>query len=119
MVSAGRMNTRVQIRQAVTTNVGGSLEVTYPTTAARGKRWAEKRGLSVVERFRAQQLDASADYVFGFQWDSLTKTISVKDRLLVGATSAPGYAWFDIEGAYDPDGHKRMLLVYASERHVD
>lgn len=115
---AGRMNTRVQIRQPVETNASGSLEVTWPTSAARGTRWAEKRGLSVVERFRAQQLDATADYVFGFQWDSVTRTISVKDRLLVGATSAT-HTWFDIEGAYDPDGRKRMLLVYASARHED
>ena len=112
------MNTRVQIRQPVEMNTNGSLEQTWPTTAVRGTRWAEKRGLSVVERFRAQQLDANADYVFGFQWDSVTRTISVKDRLLVGATSA-AHTWYDIEGTYDPDGRKRMLLVYASARHED
>ena len=118
MVSAGRMNTRVEIRAAVETNTSGSLELTYPSTAARGKRWAEKRGLSVVERFRAQQLDATAEYVFGFQWDSLTKTISVKDRLLVGATSGL-HTWFDISGTLDPAARHCLMMVYASARHED
>jgi head-tail adaptor len=118
MVSAGRMNTRVQIRPVVETNSGGSLELTYPSTAARGKRWAEKRGLSMVEQYRAQQLDASAEYMFTFQWDSVTRAISVKDRLLVGATSAT-HTWFDIAGVQDPDGRNRMLLVSAKARHED
>lgn len=115
----GRMNTRVEIRPVVETNVGGSLEFTYPTTASRGKRWAEKRALSVVERFRAQQLDANADYVFTLHSDSVTRAISVKDRLLTGATSAPDHTWYDIEGSYDPNGRRKIVVLYATARHED
>lgn len=119
-MQAGRLNTRVHIRGAAETNTSGSYEITYPSTAARGSRWAEKRGLSVTERFRAQQLDANAEYAFTFRNDSVTRAISVKDRLLTGATSSPGeFTWYDIVGAYDPDGKRRIVQVWATARHED
>ena len=114
---AGRLNTRVVIRKSVDVNTGGVLTTTYPSTAARGTRWAEKRGLGVQEQFRAQQLDANADFSFLFRRDSITRAISVKDRLLVGATSAP-HDWFDIVGAVDPTGKRKLVQVWATERHT-
>jgi len=116
-MQAGRLNTRVEIRVPVETNTGGVHEITFPSTAARGTRWAEKRGLSMTERFRAQQLDANAEFKFTFRQDSVTRAISVKDRLLVGATSAP-HAWFDIAGSYDPNGRRKSIEIWATERHT-
>jgi len=117
-MQAGRLNTRVHIRVPVEVNNSGSLEISYPSTAARGSRWAEKRGLSVTERFRAQQLDANAEFAFTFRNDAVTRAISVKDRLLTGATSGV-HEWYDIVGAYDPDGKRRIVQVWATARHED
>ena len=114
---AGRLNARTAIRTAVETNSGGVLTTTYPSSMARGIRWAEKRGLSMVERYRAQQVDADVDYAFNFRSDSVTRAIIPKDRLLVGATSGT-HQWFDIRGAYDPDSRRKMVMVLASERHI-
>lgn len=114
---AGRLNKRVEIRTAQETNTLGVVTTTFPSSTRRGVRWAEQRGLSVAERYRAQQIDADVDYVFMFRNDSVTRTIIPKDRLLIGATSGT-HAWFDIRGVYDPDGRRKAITVLASERHI-
>lgn len=115
---AGRLDTRVSIRTAVLTNTGGSVETTFPSSAARGTRWSERVGLSVRERFTAQQLDAEVDHRFRFQSDAVTRAIDPTDRLLVGSSSAG--TWYDIGGAMDPNelGRRQEIVVFARERHA-
>ena len=114
---AGRFDTRVSIRVAVEVNTAGSVATTYPSTAARGTRWAERRPLSARERFTSQQLDAEVDYEFKFRNDAVTRAIIPKDRLLVGSSSDG--AWYDITGPFDPEVNRRSaIIVQARRRHL-
>lgn len=114
---AGRLDKRVEIRVATETNAQGVVTTTFPSSTARGVRWAERRGLTGAEAFRAQQLDASVSYVFLFRNDPVTRAIVPKDRLLMGATSGV-HNWYDVRAAMDPDGRRRTIQVLAEERHV-
>jgi head-tail adaptor len=114
---AGRLDKRVSIRPAAVTNAQGVVATTYPSSTARGARWAERRGLRGAEAFRAQRLDANADYVFLFRSDSVTRAIRPSDRLLIGATSGTPN-WYDVRVALDPDGRRRVVQVFAEERHL-
>ena len=114
---AGRLDTRVSIRVAVETNTAGSIATTFPSTTARGTRWANRRPLSARERFTDQQLDAEVEYEFRFRSDAVTRAILPKDRLLVGSSSDG--AWYDIIGQFDPDTHRQSsITVQARRRHI-
>lgn len=113
----GRLTTRVAIRTAVDANTAGSITTTYPSTGARGTRWALREPLSAGERFTSQQLDAEVDHKFTFHADAVTNAIQTRDRLLVGSSSSGD--WYDVVGAFTPaypDNDARVVL--ATERHA-
>lgn len=116
---AGSLDTRVSIRVPNRTNTAGSVVTTYPSTGARGTRWASRVPLTARERYVSQQLDAEVDYRFTFRSDAVTRAIGASDRLLVGSSSDG--AWYDVSGPWEEAtgvGRRTAVVVLARRRHV-
>lgn len=102
MVMAGSRNRRVTMYRVTETNTLGELTETLTSL---GQRWAGRRAASVAEQERADQTIGSLDYVYTLPYDTVTKALVPKDRIVETDT-------YDIVGAVDPDGRRKEIRLY-------
>ncbi len=103
-MKAGMLRHRVTIQQATETqNSYGEIVQAWTTVAT---VWASIEARGVRESFAASQQFATADHIITIRYRS---GVTAKMRIVYGSRV------FDIQGAVDPDGRKRTLMIYAKE----
>lgn len=80
---AGKRPRRITLQRALTAK--NALNEDVKTWGAIGKRWAEKLDVSDGEQLRAAQMGATITTRFRVLYDSLTSTLTPRDRLLLGS----------------------------------
>lgn len=95
---AGARNRRITLQRALTTK--NALNEDVRTWGTIGKRWAEKLDVSDGEQLRAAQMGATITTRFRVLRDSLTATLTARDRIVLGSLV------YEISGIkeVDPDG---------------
>lgn len=95
---AGARNRRITLQRALTTK--NALNEDVKTWGTIGKRWAEKLDVSDGEQLRAAQMGATITTRFRVLRDSLTATLTPRDRIVLGSLV------YEITGIkeIDPDG---------------
>lgn len=94
MISAGRKNRKVTINAVSVTNTKGDW---VETLVSKGTRYASREPMSHREVFTSDQRFASADYLFKFTSDTVTRAINAeyvlkydsKEYQVVGALPGP------------------------------
>lgn len=97
-IPAGARNRRITLQRALTTK--NALNEDVRTWGTIGKRWAEKLDVSDGEQLRAAQMGATITTRFRVLRDSLTATLTPRDRIVLGSLV------YEITGIkeIDPDG---------------
>lgn len=98
-------NRKVTIQTVTVTSPKG--EVTE-TPASAGQRYAHRRAQSAREAFISDQRFATADYVYEFRSDAVTRAIDATYLLEDGGVT------YEVVGAIDPDGMNREVHVFAT-----
>jgi len=80
---AGKRDRRIVLQRATSTKNGLNEDVKQ--WSALGTRWAEKLDVSDGEQLRAAQMGATITTRFRVLYDSLTSTLTPRDRLLLGS----------------------------------
>lgn len=95
---AGARGRRITLQRAVSTK--NALNEDVKTWGTIGKRWAEKLDVSDGEQLRAAQMGATITTRFRVLRDSLTATLTPRDRIVLGSLV------YEITGIkeIDPDG---------------
>lgn len=105
---AGARNRRITLQRALTTK--NALNEDVKTWGAIGKRWAEKLDVSDGEQLRAAQMGATITTRFQVLHDSLTSTLTARDRLLLGSLV------YEISGIKEVGGTNVGLEITATAR---
>lgn len=103
-MKSGALRHRVKIQSA--TEGQDSYGAVTQTWADVATVWASIEARGTRETFTASQQFATADHVITIRHRS---DVTPKHRIVYGSRV------FDIEGAVDPDGRKRSLVIYARE----
>lgn len=79
---AGRLDRRIRFEKSVVTQDSDTGEEIhdYTTPSVVASRWARRRPLQAREQFTAQQFQAVAPVAYEVRWDSVTSTVTPKDR---------------------------------------
>lgn len=95
---AGKRDRRIVLQRATSTKNGLNEDVKQ--WSALGTRWAEKLDVSDGEQLRAAQMGATITTRFRVLRDSLTATLTPRDRIVLGSLV------YEITGIkeIDPDG---------------
>lgn len=81
VLPAGRRDTRIEVQRQVTTK--NTLNEDVPSWVTVANRWAEKLDVSDGERVRAAEVGATITARFRILRDSVARTITPKDRIVV------------------------------------
>lgn len=105
---AGKRDRRIVLQRATSTKNGLNEDVKqWP---ALGTRWAEKLDVSDGEQLRAAQMGATITTRFRVLADSLTSTLTARDRLLLGSLV------YEISGIKEVGGTNVGLEITATAR---
>jgi len=115
-LAAGRRDARIELHRAHTLKNGLNEDV--PTWTMVGKRWAERLDASDGERLRAAEVGATITTRFRVLRDSLTRTITPKDRIVM-RDSVGGDRVFDISGVKDLNGGEGLEITAAARTDLD
>ncbi len=104
ILRAGQLRHRVKLQSATETQDSyGAIVQTWADVAT---VWASIEARTGRETFTAAQVYATADHIITIRYRS---GVTAKMRIVYGSRV------FDIQGAVDPDGRKRTLMIYAKE----